>query len=309
MIRNYTLFIFVLFLLALACERPLEISIDEPDPQLVVNSNFTANKEMQVWVSQTQSVLDPSPTLYLLDATVNLYKAEQFLQKLRLINEKGQARPYYTTINFQPEINVDYTIKVDAPGFESVEAISKIPEKIDIQSIRVSDYLIEKNPEGEALYTFSVTIGFTDPAETANYYHLNLFQQIYDYTLEDQDTLLGSSVFLPIQFNQIIDNNFILAYFDGGVLFEDTPFDGNIVSYSFPISFSIPSLEKTPGKLIVELRSTTQEYYLYQRSLSQQQENPGAPFAEPVSLYNNIVNGQGIFAGYSTSLDSIRVGR
>ena len=302
-------FLYLIFiLLAAACERPLELTIDEPDPELVVVSNFTSERNMQVRVSQTQSVLDPGPTPFILNADVRLFKGDEYLQRLVLIQENSLA-PYYSTVDFEPEIDVNYIIKVEAPGFKAIEAESKVPQKIEIQSLKVSNYLIEKNPEGEALYRFSVTIDFSDPKGQNNYYHLNLYQQIFDYMLDGQDTIFGKSEFLPIQFNQIIDNNFIIAYFDGGVLFEDTPFDGNIVSYSFPITFQLPAHEKVPGKLVVELRSVSEDYYYYQRSLSQQQENPGAPFSEPVVLYNNIVNGQGIFAGYSSSLDSIRVGR
>jgi len=309
MIRNFTFVVFVMILVIMACERPLDFNIDEPDPQLVIISNFTSERDIQVRVSKTQSVLDQNPASYLLNAHVRLFKGQEFIQRLHLINDKGNSAPYYTTLNFEPEINVVYTIKVEAPGFEPVQAMSKVPEKTDIQSLKVTDYLIEKNPAGEATYRFSVTIGFSDPGTETNYYHLNLYQQIFNYTLQGQDTIYGESEYFPIQFNQIIDNNFIIAYFDGGVLFEDSPFNGNIVSYTFPINFTLPSLEKTPGKLVVELRSASEEYYLYQRSLSQQQANPGPPFAEPVVLYNNIENGQGIFAGYSADLDSVRIGR
>jgi regulatory protein YycI of two-component signal transduction system YycFG len=306
--RILTLLWLTLFSLTMACERPIDLTIEEPDPQLVVLSNFTADRNMQVRVSRTQSVLDTEPPAPVLDADVRLFKGEEFVQRLILLSEEGQD-PFYTTQDFKPEIAVTYTIKVEAPGFAPIEAMSQIPVKIDIQSLKVSDYLLEKNPEGEALYRFSVTIGFSDPQTENNYYHLNLYQQVYDYMLDGQDTIFGKNEFFPIQFNQIIDNNFILAYFDGGVLFEDTPFNGSIVSYTFPISFNLNTEEEVPGKLVVELRSVSEEYYFYQRSLSQQQQNPGAPFAEPVTLYNNIVNGQGIFAGYSSSLDSVRVGR
>ncbi len=304
------LFTLGLMIVGLAsCEQPVSLDIDEPDPQLVVISNFTDSKEMQVRVSKTRSVLDSGAPVYLTEADVRLYEEETFIQRLQLVNGKGETPPYYTTVDFEADFDVTYTIKVAANGFEPIEAISRVPSKIDIQSLKVSNYLIEKDPEGEANYRFAVTIGFTDPPLVNNYYHLNLHQQIYHFTLEERDTLFGNSEFFPIQFNQIIDDNFVLAYFDGGVLFEDTPFNGNIVSYTFPISFTLPADEKVPGKLLVELRSVSEEYYRYQRSLSQQQANPGAPFAEPVGLYNNIINGQGIFAGYSASMDSIRVGR
>lgn len=291
------------------CERPLDITIEEPDPQLVIISNFTDTKDIMVQVLQSQSVLDVSPIKFVREADVSLFIQDLLIQELELIDNSIINQPFYSTKNFQAQNNVTYTIKVEVPGFETITAESMIPEMIKIQNLKVSNYVSERTPDGETNYNFSVTIDFEDPEEVENFYHLNLYQKTYQVIVEGVDTTILEDVRESIQFSEVIDNNFILANEGGGVLFDDTPFNGKIVSYTFPISFSLKSKEKVAGELLVELRSVSRDYYRYQRSLSQQQKNPGAPFAEPVILYNNVMNGQGIFAGYSAALDSVRIGR
>ena len=91
----------------------------------------------------------------------------------------------------------------------------------------------------------------------------------------------------------------------GGVLFSDEKFNGLNFSGSFPMHFELePSQEL--GKLIVELRSASDDYYFFQTSVTRQQ-GPGVPVQGEVAVYNNIENGQGIFAGYNLSIDSVAV--
>lgn len=298
-----------LIFMGATCERPLDVTIDEPDPELVVVSNFTDDKEMMVQVMKSQSLLNPEPITYIEDAIVRLYEGEDLVQNLELVRDPFYRRSKYSSKNFTAVPNVLYTLSVQAPGFDEIIAKSMIPDIIEIQNLKVSNYVIETTPSGVSTYRFSVTIDFEDPEDLANFYHLNLFQRTYQVIVEGQDTSFREDVRQSIQFNQVIDNNFILANEGGGVLFDDTPFNGNIVSYTFPLELIVNSREKVIGDLLVELRSVSEDYYRFQRSLSQQQKNPGAPFAEPVILYNNVMNGQGIFAGYSSSIDSIRIGR
>ena len=59
------------------------------------------------------------------------------------------------------------------------------------------------------------------------------------------------------------------------------------------------------GKLFLELRSVTEEYYRYFAGLSRQKQSSDSPFSEPVIIYDNIDGGLGIFAGYNSSVDSL----
>lgn len=304
-----SVFLFILFMLffAATCERPLDLGIEEPEPRLVVVSNFTNDKALEVIVSQTRSILSSEQTQYVLDAEVNLFEGGDFIETLDLVPAVGKLAPYYTTRSFQPEVNVVYNIKVQAPGFDPVMAQSSIPGIIDINDFDIGNLVVSATNEGNQLYSYDVFLSFDDPVEENNYYHLKFFQQIINYINIEGNTILLDSYLQQIAFSSSTDNNFVLAYFDGGVLFEDGPLNGKTIAYSFPLQVQIEPNSEILGKIFVELRTVSEEYYLYHNSLSRQQSDPNLPFNEPVIVYNNINNGRGIFAGYSTSLDSIPV--
>ena len=298
---------FLLFVAA-TCERSVDLGIEEPDPRLVVISNFTSNMEMQVEVTRSRYIEDATPKTYILDATVEIFQGEDFIEQFELVSGPAVPSPFYTSTDFVPEVNVLYNIKVDAPGFDPVMAQSKIPAPIEIGALQVKD--LEQKPgtnEGEISYSYTVLLTFFDPAEEKNYYHLNFYQQIHNIQrLEGVITIL-SSYLEQIDFSPINDNNSSIAFFNGGILFEDGDLNGNAITNTFVLNKTIQSETEQLGQMFVELRSVSEEYYRYYNSLSRQQNSGGPPFSEEVILYNNIENGLGVFAGYNMDIDSIQV--
>jgi len=55
------------------------------------------------------------------------------------------------------------------------------------------------------------------------------------------------------------------------------------------------------------LRTVTEDYYLYHSTLTRQ-VNSGNPLSDGVVIYDNIVNGEGIFAGYGSNTNSFKLG-
>lgn len=304
-----SLLLVAVLLSASTCERSLDIDLPIPDPKLVVVSNFTNNQELRVRVSKSRSLLDESPEDYIGDAVVELYQGDQLLEMLTLIvPQEPRVSPYYATKLTSLQTGVVYLIKVSAPGFDTVMAQSAIPQSISIQEFSLSDLQVTQgaNPNSTR-YSYRIALGFQDPPKIENYYHLNFYQQIQDYLDIGGDTLILRDYLQPVVFNSFNDNNYLLAYFGGGVLIEDGPYDGRTLNYSFPMAIDIYPANQKLGKIFVELRSVSKEYYYFHNSLSRQQNNNGNGNNEPIFIYNNIENGQGIFAGYSQSLDSLLI--
>jgi len=59
--------------------------------------------------------------------------------------------------------------------------------------------------------------------------------------------------------------------------------------------------------LYISLRSVDEDYYLYNRSLSQQAELSNIPFSLPTSTFTNILNGYGLFSVYQSEIDSLLI--
>jgi hypothetical protein len=57
-------------------------------------------------------------------------------------------------------------------------------------------------------------------------------------------------------------------------------------------------------RVFIELRYITDDDYKYHSSLTRQLIVRQDPFAEPVTIYNNIVGGYGNFSGFSPNITS-----
>ncbi len=145
--------------------------------------------------------------------------------------------------------------------------------------------------------TFDLTVRFNDPASAENYY---LFSG-YSYTIDNysSDTLEDR-----IYFDQKEgENAFVETYSSEGLIFSDKYFNGK----SFSFSVAVEDWDFTTGKAyFFVLSSLSRNAYLYKKSLAMYENSHNNFFAEPVQIYNNIKNGYGIFAGYSSAIDSIK---
>ena len=69
-------------------------------------------------------------------------------------------------------------------------------------------------------------------------------------------------------------------------------------------------LEKSDNLMAYfKLCTISEEYYLYGKSYTEQHNSIDfSMFVEPVSVFSNINNGEGIFAGYGQCIDSVYYG-
>ncbi len=312
MFRQRLFFGFFSLLLALAgCEQPAVFSPEKPKAQLVVVSNFTRDKAIQVFVSKSRSILDEVEGGYVLDATVEIYEGDIYLETLELTEPRPYTSevPFYATRQLIPKVNTTYTIRVEAPGCEPAMAKSKIPASISLASASIADFALDDGKEPDAFSaSYTLSLSFNDPSEEKNYYHLSLYQQIHRYQIYEGDTLITGAYLLSLKFNPQDNTNGRIAHINGGLLVEDNDLNnGKAISFELPLKIQLKKGEELLGKLFLELRAVTEEYYLYFSSLSRQKHSPDSPFSEPVILFDNIDGGLGIFAGYNSSLDSLSI--
>lgn len=296
----------------LSCEQPSVFDIVESTPsELVVQSYFTPNNPIQVTVSKSRTVTSSSTTTeYVLNAMVEIYKEDTYLETLSLVEPKNadNSRPFYTSVDFIPEVNVVYTVKVKALGYTPVSAESKIPLPISLISAEISDLIytnIEENKR--TVVDFDLTVDFVDPTEEMNYYHINLLQHLIAYEIIDGDTIYSSNSLRPILLNSANNTNEAVAHISGGILLSDHLFEGETIHYKIPISFTYEPHKEQLGKLYIDLRTIPKEYYDYFSTLSRQQASSGSPLENPIDISDNIIGGKGIFSGYNSSLDSLTI--
>lgn len=299
------------FLAAFGCEQPASFRLETPDPRLVVVSNFTRDKAVQVFVSRSQFILDEQKKEPVLDAVVEIYEDGEHLETLELVDAStdSNAVPYYTTRSLVPKVNTTYTIEVEASCCAPAMAKSRIPNPIGFSSAGIYDFSLEENPEtDELLASYWVSLSFEDPSEEKNYYHISILQQVYEYAFVEGDTVITNSHHRSLVFNPEENENGRVAHIDGGLLLEDNMLNnGEMIHLDVPLTIRLDKNRELLGKLFLELRAVTEEYYRYFSGLSQQNQSSGSPFKEPVIIYDNIEGGLGVFAGYNASLDSLYV--
>lgn len=297
------------FLLAIlpSCEEPLELDdLPAVQPKLVVISNFSEGKAIVVTVASSRLIGAVDQEEYLTDAEVNLYRENTLLERLKLVvPDHPDQPPYYLSLDHTPIADIEYTIRVLVDGYQPVMAKSSVPASIEITRFDLYKIITEPIQHGLAeRHRFSAVVDFDDPLIAGNYYYLNITQQINNFVVEGKDTLITKSSLQKSVFNPLDNENGISAHLSGGLLFEDKP-KGKALDILF--SVDIDPAKQLLGKTYVELRTLSEEYYLYYTSLSRSGNANPNPLTDPVIVFENIENGYGIFAGYSNSLDSVQI--
>ena len=290
--RRNLIYIVLFFVISISCEKIIDIDIPEKEKKIVINSIISTDSLVKVNVSKSLNILDDKNVIYLNKATVKLYEDDKFIENLTNISNGN-----FMSKVFYPKMGKNYKIEVSAQNLKTVTAESKIPQKVKITSIDTAT----KDEEG--YFSLEFTLKFDEPENETNYYLLQMkTYQPSDYDFETQTYAKDKLENLYIS----SDDNMVesIANF-GGILFSDKLINGQ--SYSLKLTVDKYNFYNDTNLVYVYLNSVSKDFYLYLKSYNQHQEAKYDPFAEPVQVYKNIKNGYGIFAGYSSYVDSIEV--
>jgi len=251
--------------------------------KMVLNCFFNDQDSMVVDLSSSVFILDNSNFKPTSNASIKLYENHNLVASF-VEFESGK----YKTIGFKPQKEKEYRIEV-SKGENTLSSIGSIPPSMPFSIVDTSTYT--KDYE----YLFKVKLNINDPAGVKNYYMINFIVDNYSETepYYQYNTYFSS------------EDKVIETFYESNAVFSDALFDGKSKNITF--NFSAYDFWNDTNKLSIVLYSLSEEMYLYVVSLMAQQEISFSPFAEPVIVFNNIKNGYGIFAGYSSYTDSIIV--
>lgn len=297
----FRLFIYIsCCLLWMSCEKPTNLELNNSEQRLVVQSNFSPNQPVEVFVSRSESLsISDDDFVAIGNAIVEIYQETTLLEKLEFISAPLPDGLFYRSTEFRPRVGIEYMIRVNAPGFKEVRAVNKIPSPVSLTKLEVGQIVEEVlDVEGRS-YTFSINIEFLDPPNEENFYHLVFLQQ--------KIITVGELVEEPLIVEINSNTNSFKPYYRGGILISDEGHDGQINKHEVKFRGFLQNENESIGKLFVELRTVSKDYFSYHSSLNNKNDSSGVPLDEPVVTFNNIDQGYGIFAGYSTSADSLAV--
>lgn len=225
--------------------------------------------------------------------TVNQVKLEMYKNNtlFAVFAKHPKVLGVYTAIldqNLRYEPGVTYTIKASAPGFESIEAVSAIPQPVPIDSIsfRRNIKVADPNDPTSLEEVNEFAISFSDPVGMDNYYK---FSAVY------QDTILGverPTHLFSLDFKSMYDQ------------LNDASFNGKATTWNVHEDVNHPQYGQY---MVFSLHHISPSLYRYNLSVRRYENAQGDPFVEPIILYTNVKNGYGVFSMGSTRKYKIQV--
>lgn len=287
---GHRIIISISLLVFAACEMVVDVNIPIEKPKLVVNAFFNPDSVWTASLSLSRHILDndnfyegaPNAEISILD--------EQGVLVTTLSRTTG-GRPDRYVSNQKPEAGKQYTIQVKIPGSKLATATAK-----SIAAVPVSNVVIDTLSTGE----LAIDVTFKDPAET-NYYQLYLITEVvWEYQRWDTKEWIRDTLTMNYPLYQSTSD---LTGETSQAFISDTKFNGKEITIK-TTTYSRGATQLLKAGIV--LTNAREEFYKYHNSRTLQSSTQGDPFAQPVQVYNNIVNGVGIFAGYANSYVAIK---
>jgi hypothetical protein len=272
-----------------SCETIVDIELPKIKPMIVVNSICTSDKPWRINLTASRNALDNEKLQPIKNAKIEIIGDSSIGNSL-IYYKNGT----YKTNRLKPKTNINYQLRISADGFETVTSNCIIPKAVQIKNVAIDTIMNEYQRK-----ELKITISFTDTPGIENFYSLKVLRLT---------TYEGGIHVWPEHFtsNDLLFQNDDNALFEnqnknfGGseAFFSDEILNGK--NYKLTVNVELFGIRDKQNFEVV-LNSLSKNYYKYLRTKRMQRETRDNPFAEPVIVYNNIKNGLGIFAGYSSS--------
>ncbi|NOZ47161.1 MAG: DUF4249 domain-containing protein [Chlorobi bacterium] len=268
-----------------SCVKEIDNPAYNSVSNIVVNSIINPDSTLTVHLSKTyfpyESILLNNFEIDNISrANVKFYEKNNFIGNA-VFNDAG-----YYTINYKPKESNLYRIEISTDEFIEVKSTTKIPGKVPIDKIEIVNDISENDVNDSTIHKLYYKLFFNDPVNETNYYLFDIPKMSYqsnDPVIGTYDWSSGNKIFF---------------------IFEDILFNGS--EYALNFWFEVNEIY---FKTEIRLYSINEDFYKYLASYNLKQEVEDEdnliPLVEPVSIYENIEGGLGIFAAYNLSVDSI----
>lgn len=309
-INKIIIFLFLLFSIV-SCQKEFTLTPEETKKRIVVNSFLKNTNSIDVTVTESFAVTGEAEVQELKDAQVVIFENGVYKEDLIFTKNANDIIGKFST-SFIPTINDDYKIEVSHPDFDDVSSIAQVPEGVDIADASVE--FVGGN-------AFNFSFNLNDPSEV-NYYYLKMFFRGYiiDSLTQEREYVAQERIAIPV--TSVPDGQ---QYLDNGYIFNDETFGGQgvtvagVAKYSrifyqtpggsgIPVGGPPPEVMTDSSTLFIRLETLSEEAYKYYTSHATFLNNEIVDvFGEASSIYSNVENGLGIFAGVYVSEIGVEV--
>lgn len=281
-----TLYLYILFAFSIltSCEKDITVDLPRPDQKFVIEGAIEDGEYPYVFITQNTAYFDVVSLEKIEDLTVKdaivTVSDGNTTETLSLIYDKNHF-PYYKYVGslIKGQIGKTYTLNIKIGNYE-ITSNTTIPNKVLLDSI---SFKLDKRLKGDSLGY--IWFYFNDPDTSGNYY------KIYTKVL-GEDSMFYQPV-TSVSDDKIINNQFVefSTYRGRNPLqeFTEETYNSWFFKLGDTIAFKFSSIELDVYNFWYTLEANS---------------NSGGPFSSPISVKSNINGGLGIWAGYSTDIDT-----
>lgn len=269
---------FVFFLLITGCHKIVEIDLPKLDKKPVVNCLFTDSEPLKVHLSLTKAA-DTESYLSIDDATVSVFADDKLLAVLPSIGAGT-----YLDSTFYPESGRSYSLQIGTPGYGEIEVEDDVPE-FGLHLIN-NDFRKNAGTDDSGYNYSELQLKIRDIDSEPNYYGIAILGKeddgnYYPLQITSNDTKITSEMMVD-DYPEIL-------------VFRDVLFNASETTITVKFFYNIATR--------LRLFTFSKAAFNYLKTLTIHNYTKDYDFwevYEPISVYSNIENGYGIFAGYSS---------
>lgn len=270
---RYILLPVLIFMVSCDITKTVDYDIPEYQHKVVVTGFIGLDNKAEVFISTSHQPLSmEEDSIY--EAEVTLYEDGTLVENLFRNSES-----IYVSEGFIPKLGKAYEISTMIDGFHNaISELETIPFPVKLDSVK---YLL--NIEQEVL----IRLYFKDPP-VKNFYAVKFIRSY-------NDTLVAKA-------------DVVYKIFNPSVVFNDKLFNSQNHTYERKLSLAAGRVNNKPlyyNRVDVILFSITESGYNFFKDLDESDYTNGDMFTTSAQIRSNIINGYGIFAGYST--DTVKI--
>lgn len=311
-----------------ACEKQIDIDIEDMDPQVVVKGQNEVGGPLLIDLTYSRPVYGNYYVYYGDDYFPKVTDATVTLTIDGATTETATRNGGTYTFLHVPQPGEVLSLSINVPGRDEVKATDTVPLRPDITDIDTSG--ISGNNYFDVMQNLNIDFLLNDDASTKNYYSLRLREvdtiistyrdeagnivsqdtSVNDFYcwFECTDYLLVNNTSLDID---IEDPTVSSTYSGTAMYFTDATINGQshrirIKPRQYYWGYGYSDYEDYTTditaniSLYLEVTALSRDLYLYQQTMNSYDDDELlAFFSEPVQIHSNVENGIGIF-GFSS---------
>lgn len=302
-----------------ACRK--EVSFDiHPVEVPVLNCLFTNDSLWKVTLSQSIAVNEKSKFTAIRNAQIDIYEDGQYYTSADVFQEPQDTVSigYYTVsdINAVPRSGHTYSIEAKAGEWPMLSARDTMKSLPAFEDFALSNlYIEEVNVVEDTRPIFSLqgnlSLRVKNHADQKDYYAVKIYYLADVYTpgaiVPGQNNFVDTIYKDVVSFSATEVLGFDSYLWKDGYIFSDSLNTDEFIRLHLNLDGILYKKDTPPAYLYVELKSLSERYYRFQKSYLEHLQTALNPFSTPKSVFSNVENGVGIFAGSTVILDSIKI--